>query len=104
MAELARARRGAERGLSLAELASLTVTDPLQVEPVVESLQALDWVARLDDDAGQRLVLLIDPDATGAQSLIDTMLLEPHAAVRRFRERAGFERLMLGELLAPAPA
>jgi membrane protein len=97
--ELARAKQRAPYGLTLGELASAVTTDPLQVEPIVESLQALDWVARLDEDAGQRLVLLIDPATTAARALIDSMLLEPSAAVRQFRERAGIERLMLGDVV-----
>ena len=99
LGELARARQGPQRGLTLVELAAAVATDPLQIEPTVESLQALDWVARLDDDGGQRLVLLIDPATTAARSLIDEMLLKPAAAVRLFRERAGVERVMLGELV-----
>ena len=99
IAELARAKGSAKRGLTLPELASAIATDPLQVEPAVESLQALDWVARLDEGAGPRLVLLIDPATTAARPLIDEMLLEPSAAVRSFRERLGIDRLMLGELL-----
>jgi len=98
LGELARARQGPRRGLTLVELAAAVATDPLQIEPTVEALQALDWVARLDDDGGQRLVLLIDPATTAARSLIDEMLLKPAAAARLFRERAGVERLMLAEL------
>jgi membrane protein len=97
--ELARAKQGPRRGLTLAELAAAISTDPLQVESSVEALQALDWVARLDEESGQRLVLLVDPLTTPARALIDEMLLEPSAAARMFRERAGIERLMLGELI-----
>ena len=97
--ELARAKQRAQHGLTLAELAAAVSTDPLQVEPIVESLQALDWVARLDADAGQRLVLLVDPATTAARALVDAMLLEPSAAVRQFRERAGIERLMLSDVV-----
>ena len=99
LGELAGARQRAQHGLTLAELACAIGTDPLQVEPGVEALQALDWVARLDEEAGQRLVLLVDPATTPARPLIDDMLLEPSAAARGFRERAGFERLMLGDLI-----
>jgi membrane protein len=99
VAALARARCGPERGCTLGELAAAIATDPLQVEPIVEALQALDWVARLDEEAGQRLVLLVDPASTPARALIDAMLLEPSAAARLFRERAGVERLTLGELI-----
>ncbi len=97
---LAHAKQGQQHGLLLAELAAAIATDPLQVEPSVEALQALDWVARLDEEGGQRLVLLVDPAQTPARRLIDGMLLEPSAAVRLFRERAGVERLMLRDLLA----
>jgi membrane protein len=97
--ELARAKQGVQRGLTLAELASAMSTDPLQVESSVESLQALDWVARLDEESGPRLVLLVEPSTTPARALIDEMLLEPSAAAHRFRERAGIERVMLGELI-----
>ncbi|MDP1691792.1 MAG: YihY family inner membrane protein [Burkholderiaceae bacterium] len=97
--ELARARQRPQRGLTLAELASAISTDPLQVEPSVEALQGLDWLARLDEEAGQRLVLLVDPLTTPARPLIDQMLLQPSPAARRFRERVGLERLMLGELI-----
>jgi len=97
--ELARARRSAQGGRSLSELAAALSTDPLQVEPTVEALLALDWVARLDEDGGQRLVLLVDPATTPASTLVDAMLLEPGAATRVFRERTGIDRLMLGELL-----
>jgi membrane protein len=44
-------------------------------------------------------VLLVDPATTPARALIDGMLLEPSAAARLFRERAGVERLSLGELI-----
>ena len=97
---LLHAKRGPARGLTLAELAASLSTDPLQVEPSVEALTALDWVARLDEDSGQRLVLLVDPTTTPLRALVDGMLLEPGAAVQRFRERSGIERLMLGDVLS----
>ena len=96
---LARAKGSAQRGLTLAELAAALATDPLHVETTVEALLALDWVARLDEDGGQRLVLLVDPATTPARALIDDMLLSPTAIARPFRERTGIERLMLGELI-----
>ena len=96
---LARAKASAQRGLTLAELAAALATDPLHVEATVEALLALDWVARLDEDGGQRLVLLVDPATTPARALIDDMLLSPTAIARPFRERTGIERLMLAELI-----
>jgi membrane protein len=101
IAALLRAKQGDQRGLTLAELAASLATDPLQIEPSIEALMALDWVARLDEDSGQRLVLLVDPATTPVRALIDAMLLEPEAAVQRFRDRIGIERMTLGEILAP---
>ena len=37
-------------GLTLAQLAASQRIDPLQVEPLLELLLRLDWVARLDED------------------------------------------------------
>jgi len=97
---LARAKRRPPHGLTLAELAAAIATDPLHVESSVEALQALDWVGRLDEESGQRLVLLVDPLTTPARPLIDEMLLQPGGAAQLFRQRAGVEQLVLGELIA----
>jgi membrane protein len=99
LGQLAGARQSIQRGLTLAELAAALSTDPLQAESCVEALQELDWVARLDEEAGQRLVLLVDPATTPARALIDEMLLEPSVTAHRFRERAGIDRVMLGEMI-----
>jgi membrane protein len=96
---LSRAKSGDARGLALHDLAATLATDPLQVEPVVDALAAMDWVARLDEEGGQRLVLLIDPATTPARVLVNALLLESSAATRAFRERTGLERMMLAELI-----
>ena len=96
---LARAQRGGQRGATLADISAALAADPLQIESAFESLQALDWAGRLDEESGQRLVLLIDPDATPVRALVDALLLHPSAINRPFRDRAGIERLMLAELI-----
>lgn len=96
---LARSREGPARGLAMHDLAGAVATDPLQVEPVVETLVAMDWVARLDEEGGQRLVLLADPASTSARPLIDSLLLGPAPAARQLRERFGVERLTLADLI-----
>ena len=96
---LARARAGATRGLAMHQLGAAIATDPLQVEPVVDALVDMDWVARLDEEGGQRLVLLAEPATTPAKPLIDALLIEPSALARPFRERAGLERLTLADLI-----
>ena len=99
IAALARVRSSNLRGLAMHELADVLGTDPLQVEPVVDTLVGMDWLARLHEDGGQRLVLLADPASTPARALVNAMLLEATPATRAFRERTGLERLMLADLI-----
>ncbi len=87
------------QGLPLATVAERLRLDPLQIEPVVEMLMRQDWVGRLEEEGVQRIVLLCDPVRTPATELIDKLLLNPDERVRHFREKAGFERLMLADLL-----
>jgi membrane protein len=93
------AKSGTVRGLALHELAAALATDPLQVEPVVDTLAAMDWVARLDEEGGQRLVLLAEPATTPVRALVDALLLESTPATRAFRERTGIERLTVADLM-----
>lgn len=97
--ELAAARASARRGCTLEGLAQALRTDPLQVEPAVERLMAIDWVARLDEPGGARLVLLVDPHSTSAAPLVDALLLASGPLTAPFRERAGVESMRLAELL-----
>ncbi|MFZ2987921.1 YihY family inner membrane protein, partial [Ideonella sp.] len=90
-----------QRGLSLIQLATQMRVDPLQIEPVLETLMAQDWVALLDEAGEQRHVLLCDPKLTSAQALIDVLLLGPGAKVEAFRQRAGFARMSLADVLQP---
>jgi membrane protein len=96
---LARARSGSQRGLAIHDLAAALATDPLQVEPVVDTLVGMDWVAPLDEEGSQRFVLLADPAATPARSLVNALLLESTPATRVFRERTGLERMTLSDLI-----
>jgi membrane protein len=99
LAQLDAARQTDRRGLSLAGLALALRTDPLQVEPILDQLVALDWVARLDEEGAARHVLLVDPAATGAAPLVDALLLQPGPVTAPFRRRAGVESIRLAELL-----
>ncbi|RZI86350.1 MAG: YihY family inner membrane protein [Rubrivivax sp.] len=95
---LAAAQHGEQRGYSAEALASLLRTDPLQIEPVLELLVELDWVARLDEpDApgGGRFVLLCDPDTTVMAPLIGRLLLKPDGFTDSFWAAAGFEEMTL---------
>jgi membrane protein len=97
--ELHAARSLAARGLTLEELGARLRTDPLRIEAESETLIALGWVGRLDDDGPQRHVLLCEPALTPAAPLIERLLLAPAPAARAFRQRAGLETLSVAELI-----
>lgn len=79
--------------------------DPLQIEPVLDRLAALDWVARLDEeDAGQRFVLLCEPASTPIQPLIEALLLAPSPSGVGFHQAVGWERMSLAQALPPVEA
>jgi membrane protein len=96
---LKQARDDHQGGLSLEDLASRLRVDPLQVEPVVEELAALNWCARLDESGAQRHVLLVELAHTPARPLLDLMLLADDTAAANFRARTGFDRLSAADLL-----
>ena len=97
--ELAHAHARGERGLSAGQLAEVLRTDPLQTEPILETLQQFDWVGRLDEPHDPRFVLLCDPARTPAQPLLAQLLLEPSPASRGLWQRAGFDTMTVQELL-----
>lgn len=97
--QLAQARTQSTHGVSAARIAESLRADPLQIEPIVETLLGLDWIARLDEGDDPRLVLLADPDFTPAQPLMAALLLEPTVTVRAFWQRAGFADITLRQLL-----
>jgi membrane protein len=97
--ELALARSTSTHGLALDALAQRLRIDPLQLEPVVDALVALDWVGRLDEGGVQRHVLLADPAATKAQALIAQLLLDPSPVVRGFWHKAAFGELTLADVM-----
>lgn len=99
--ELATARGASTRGAVPSTLARRLRADPLQVEPLIDLLCGLDWVARLDESGEQRVVLLAEPDTTPATPLLAALLLEPSPTVRGFWQRASLSQLMLADLLAP---
>lgn len=98
--ELGGALERGERGLGLGDLSAAMRIDPLQIEPILDILQAFDWVGRLDEPTDPRFVLLCDPARTPAQPLLAQLLLEPSPAARGLWQRAGFETLTVAELLA----
>jgi membrane protein len=97
--DLAQARSQGTRGLALTELATGLELDPLQLEPQLETLQALDWVGRLEEEGDARLVLLVDPDRTGAAPLLDALLVGRRASTEPLWRVAALDKLSLAQLL-----
>jgi membrane protein len=97
--ELAQARRTAGRGRSLGEISEALRVDPLQIEPILDTLVALDWAGRLDEAGSARHVLMCDPADTRAEPLLAQLLLDPAPALGSFWQRAGFDTLTLQELI-----
>ena len=84
------------RWLLLAERLRL---DPLQLEPVLDQLLAMDWIGKLEEAGAQRLVLLVSPAQTLAQPLLQAMLAERSASLAPLWQRSDWDRLTLADLL-----
>ena len=100
--QLHAARGTLDKGLCAPDLARALQVDALQLEPVLETLSALDWVQQLsDDDAPDdaRYVLLADPDTTLIEPLLAQLLLEQGASVKGLWEKSGFSLLKIRDVL-----
>jgi membrane protein len=103
LARLHSARQGAQAGMTSHALSDVLRTDPLQIEPLLEMLQSLGWVGRLDEShlhEGGRYVLLCEPAQVPVSPLVARTLLQPDAWSRRFWQRSGVEHLTLAEVIA----
>lgn len=108
--QLAQARSATAKGLDVNALAQALRVDSLQLVPVLETLQALDWVGRIDaaDPAASepRWVLLVDPASTPLAALVQATLLAA-AADGQWQRTAlaqGLQGLMLQAAWPPAGA
>lgn len=94
--------RSARKGITASELAERLQVDVLQLEPVLETLQALDWAGQLNeakDDAEARYVLLADPDSTRLEPLLQRLLLDRAPSVAALWQNAGLTALRLRDAL-----
>ncbi len=98
--ELWRSQARGEGGVSALALAKRLCIDPLQLEPVLDSLLALDLLGRLEEEGAQRLVLLHAPENTPAAPLLNALLAQrSSASLQSLWLRSDWERLSLAELL-----
>ena len=95
-------RTSAQRGLSASRLADAMEVDPLQLEPVLETLVQLDWIGRLnetDDEADTRYILLADTQSTSLEPLIRHLLLPQTDATARLWQGGQLSKIYLRDAL-----
>lgn len=103
---LADVQRTHQAGYTGPQLAELLHADPLQMEPVIETLTELDWVGRLneaDTEEGGRYVLLCDPAHTRLTPLVQRLLLQSGSWTGNFWLRAGLDGMTLADALGQTP-
>jgi membrane protein len=90
------------RGMPALALAQQLRVDVLALEPVLATLMQLDWVGQLvdtDSDKASHFVLLVNPDSTTIEPLVDALLLDRTLATDKLRSRAGWADTRLREVL-----
>jgi membrane protein len=100
--QLHRVRAAPARGLNLAQLCTLLRVDPLHLEPVIETLTALDWAGQIKevgDGEDARFVLLADPDTTRMEPLLHQLLLQRDANTQNLWDKGRLSRLTLRDVL-----
>ncbi len=99
-------RHSPQAGYTTLGLSQMLRTDPLQIEPIVETLAELGWVARLDEpeaEEGGRFVLLADPARTALAPLVRLLLLEADDWTGPFWHHARFDELSVADALGQTP-
>ena len=96
------ARASERRGFSAAQLAEAMQVDPLQLEPVLETLVQLDWIGRLNeatDEEQTRFVLLADAESTALEPLMRHLLLPTSDATDKLWRSGRLSALYLKDVL-----
>lgn len=100
--QLHRARSTTRIGLEGSELARALQVDVLQLEPVLETLMALDWIGQLtdpEDEHEARYLLLADPASTALEPLMAQLLLSQDPSMKNLWENGRFPALRLRDVL-----
>jgi membrane protein len=104
--QLQRVRTHVGKGLRMDQLAQLLRVDALQLEPVLETLTALDWVGQINEvavggaDAPEsRYVLLADVQTTPLEPLLIRLLIERADSLEPLWAQAALRDLRLADLL-----
>jgi len=82
------ARLKGSRGESLPQLCAGLQADALDLEPILETLSAMDWVGLLQEEHGQshdaRWVLLVEPSTTPLAGLVSAFLIAQRPSTEAF--------------------
>lgn len=100
--QLHRARSTTRIGLEGSELARALQVDVLQLEPVLETLMALDWIGQLtdpEDEHEARYLLLADPAATALEPLMAQLLLSQDPSMKSLWKNGHLSALRLRDVL-----
>jgi membrane protein len=99
---LEHSRESLPRGMLASALALQLRVDVLALEPVLDTLIQLHWVGQLvdtDSDKESHYVLLVNPDRTPIEPLVDALLLDKTPATLKLRACAGWDRTLLRDVL-----
>ncbi len=102
LGELNRARASPGRGLSALQLVAELEVAELELEPVLETLVALDWIGRVnevDDEERTRYILLADPQATALEPLMRHLLLPPSEATAKLWKSGRLSSVYLKDVI-----
>ncbi|RYX95985.1 MAG: YihY family inner membrane protein [Comamonadaceae bacterium] len=102
---LERQRHKARRGCEASALAQSLQIDMLQLEPVLETLTGLEWIGKLVDDEEResRYLLLVDPDRTPLEPLMERLLLDKAESTLPLWRNAHWASLCLRDALDMPP-
>ena len=100
--EILQALSTADTGKNLENLSKQLRVDDLQLEAPLQTLIALDWVGKLDEDIqgqGGRYVLLVNPTTTLLEPLSERLLLPNQASTQKLWEKSRLSTTYLIDVL-----
>ena len=99
LSNLCIAKQQPEKGFSAGHLCILLQVDYARIEPVLQVLQSLDWVGKLQenksDDSESRYVILVQPEVVMLHPLIDRLLLCNNTVTEKIWESAHWKTMTL---------
>ena len=91
--------------MSLGGLEQALQVEALQLEPVIESLVALDWVGRvneIDEEENSRFVLLADANTTPLEALMRNLLLASSETTDKLWTSGRLSQVYIKDVCSPA--